>query len=116
MCESCRGFFRRAVHSKRKRRCARHGHDEKCVTDAIDASALCVIDSRSGRSCAFCRYLRCLRAGMKVSKVSGNAPMEKRKKSVENVTEPLAVLRTNPEFHLTVEEGNVIKQVVEDYR
>ena len=69
VCESCRGFFRRAVNSKRKRKCLRNGWSDASAVDAKSAS-LCAIDSRSGRSCAFCRYAKCLAAGMKASKVS----------------------------------------------
>ena len=55
VCVSCRGFFRRSVQSRQHPlfRCAYAGD--------------CKVDSTARRSCKFCRFKKCLAAGMKTS-------------------------------------------------
>lgn len=52
-CESCKGFFKRTIHSKRfeKLKCANGG--------------TCEITLKSRKLCASCRYQKCLSLGMK---------------------------------------------------
>ena len=53
-CESCKGFFKRTVQSKRNER-LRCGRGDMCSID---------IDSR--KHCAACRFNKCLSLGMKL--------------------------------------------------
>lgn len=52
VCVSCRGFFRRTVQNN-------HQTIFQCLGDLN-----CVIDSKSRKSCKFCRFQKCLDAGM----------------------------------------------------
>ena len=54
-CPSCRAFFRRSVQSN-SYKSFKCGHTENCV-----------IDSKSWKSCRFCRFQNCLKSGMKPS-------------------------------------------------
>ncbi len=54
VCSSCRGFFRRAVMNDR-------ASIIKCATGKKN----CPINSKSRRSCSWCRYAKCLSAGMR---------------------------------------------------
>ena len=54
-CSSCRAFFRRSVQSNSY-------ESFKC---SINQN--CVIDSKSWKSCRFCRFQKCLKSGMKPS-------------------------------------------------
>ncbi len=55
VCNSCRAFFRRTVQSKSHPRFV-------CKRDQN-----CSINSRSWKSCQFCRFQKCLRSGMKIA-------------------------------------------------
>ena len=52
-CSSCRAFFRRSVQSKMYNQFA-------CKADKS-----CEIDSKSWKSCKYCRFQKCLQSGMK---------------------------------------------------
>ncbi|XP_071802412.1 uncharacterized protein [Asterias amurensis] len=52
-CESCKGFFKRTIHSKRFEKL-------KCVNGGT-----CVITLKSRKVCASCRFQKCLSLGMK---------------------------------------------------
>ncbi len=67
VCESCRGFFRRSVQGGRKR--PPPGNRGSCG----GAAEPCVIDSKNRKSCARCRYRRCLEAGMRPELVNSAA-------------------------------------------
>ncbi len=54
VCSSCRGFFRRVVMNERAGKLS-------CRTGKED----CQIDSKSRKSCSWCRYQKCLSAGMR---------------------------------------------------
>lgn len=56
-CSSCRAFFRRSVQTK--------GYERF----TCKASQSCSIDSKSWKSCKFCRFQKCLQSGMKPSLV-----------------------------------------------
>ena len=55
VCLSCRGFFRRSVYSKQYQ------------VFSCNKNENCSIDSKSRRSCKFCRFQKCLGAGMKLA-------------------------------------------------
>ncbi|XP_063966080.1 uncharacterized protein LOC129277354 [Lytechinus pictus] len=52
-CESCKGFFKRTIQNKRNERLA-------CAV-----AGNCVINLQNRKHCAYCRYKKCLEAGMK---------------------------------------------------
>nr|AIY67763.1 HR97a-like receptor 4 [Tigriopus japonicus] len=52
VCESCRAFFRRSIQNQTHP--IYHCKAKKC----------CIIDSKSRKSCAWCRFQKCLLAGM----------------------------------------------------
>ncbi|KAJ8038691.1 Steroid hormone receptor ERR2 [Holothuria leucospilota] len=56
-CESCKGFFKRTVQSKRNERlrCARSGQ--------------CEMNLRSRKHCAACRFQKCINQGMKLEAI-----------------------------------------------
>ncbi|XP_072176278.1 uncharacterized protein [Diadema setosum] len=56
-CESCKGFFKRTIQNERNKRleCAGGGS--------------CTITLQNRKHCAFCRYKKCLEAGMKLEAV-----------------------------------------------
>ncbi|XP_022101056.1 glucocorticoid receptor-like isoform X2 [Acanthaster planci] len=56
-CESCKGFFKRTIHSKRheKLKCALGGG--------------CKVDLQSRKHCAACRFQKCLSLGMKLQAI-----------------------------------------------
>ena len=55
-CSSCRAFFRRSVQSGAFQ-------SFKCRNEPIENQ--CEIDSKSWKSCKFCRFNKCLQSGMK---------------------------------------------------
>ncbi|XP_038046546.1 uncharacterized protein LOC119720779 [Patiria miniata] len=56
-CESCKGFFKRTIHSKR--------HEKlKCTFGGG-----CLVDLRSRKQCAACRFQKCLSLGMKLEAI-----------------------------------------------
>eukprot|EP00095_Tigriopus_kingsejongensis_P006368 maker-scaffold42_size484952-snap-gene-3.25 protein:Tk06368 transcript:maker-scaffold42_size484952-snap-gene-3.25-mRNA-1 annotation:"retinoid x" len=65
-CLSCRGFFRRSVQNQ-------HHPIFKCT-----GSGNCTIDSKSWKSCKFCRYQKCLQAGMKPAYVQSQEQRKER--------------------------------------
>lgn len=56
-CSSCRAFFRRSVQNRSHERFA------------CKVAQNCMIDSKSWKSCKFCRFQKCLQSGMKPSLV-----------------------------------------------
>ena len=54
-CASCRAFFRRSVQNK------------SYLTFICMKDKNCSIDSKSWKSCRFCRFQKCLKSGMKPS-------------------------------------------------
>ena len=53
-CESCKGFFKRTIHSKRFEKL-------KCSVDGI-----CIVNLSNRKQCASCRFQKCLSLGMKL--------------------------------------------------
>jgi len=56
-CSSCRVFFRRSVQNK--------AFEKFVCKDPESSLDHCAIDSKSWKSCKFCRYQKCLNSGMK---------------------------------------------------
>lgn len=67
VCNSCRAFFRRAVVNDSY-------HSFKCSEDKK-----CTINSKSRKSCQYCRYQLCKKAGMKPKWILSEAEINKRK-------------------------------------
>lgn len=75
VCSSCRGFFRRSVQSQQHplfvclpSRALGHDNDQgrsRGPPISREPPLMCLIDSRSRRSCKRCRFDRCLTAGMR---------------------------------------------------
>lgn len=51
-CESCKGFFKRTVQNKKEYQCSEAGD--------------CLIDRINRKKCAYCRFKKCLSAGMRI--------------------------------------------------
>lgn len=54
-CESCKGFFKRTVQNKKAYQCTEAG--------------VCIIDRVHRKRCAYCRFKKCLSAGMRIEAV-----------------------------------------------
>ncbi|XP_067946702.1 retinoic acid receptor RXR-like isoform X2 [Watersipora subatra] len=57
-CEGCKGFFKRTVRKDLSYSCRDEGN--------------CIIDKRQRNRCQYCRYMKCLRQGMKREAVLGS--------------------------------------------
>jgi len=84
-CYSCRAFFRRGI-----------GRPYCCV----DGTGSCNVDWSNRRSCQWCRFDRCLRAGMKPELVDATL---RRRSSVDKVTQPDGASQEILKFDLTDE-------------
>ena len=58
-CSSCRAFFRRSVQNK--------AYEKFLCKNKQTRLQFCNIDSKSWKSCKYCRYNKCLESGMKPS-------------------------------------------------
>ena len=61
ICPSCRGFFQRSVKSELFK-VFKHA--------AIPPETICVIDSKTRKSCKKCRFEKCLEVGMNIAFVT----------------------------------------------
>jgi hypothetical protein len=78
-CNSCRAFFRRAVQGEKYANfiCPRQQH--KIVHDGDQQQPdHCEIKSKSWKSCQWCRFQKCLGAGMKTNWVWTKEQREQR--------------------------------------
>ena len=67
MCPSCRAFFRRAVQN-------RYYEIFMCTTKLKN----CVVNLQTRKSCQYCRFQKCLNAGMKIAWVLPDGERTKR--------------------------------------
>ena len=58
-CSSCRAFFRRSVQNK--------AYEKFVCKNQQTRLQFCIIDSKSWKSCKYCRYNKCLESGMQPS-------------------------------------------------
>lgn len=73
MCNSCRAFFRRAIVGSSY-------PDFKCLAGrGPQSETLCPINSKSRKSCQFCRFQGCLRAGMQPKWIMSDSEVKVRR-------------------------------------
>lgn len=100
VCPSCRAFFRRAVQS--------NGFEAfVCLKDKN-----CRINIRTRKSCQFCRFKKCLQAGMKPNWVLPEGQRRKRNSSTDISGSESISLQANPILQLTTEDAILIGQMI----
>lgn len=108
VCGSCRGFFRRTVTNN------------NADTFVCKKNQTCSIDSKSRKSCAWCRYQKCLTAGMNpkwmMTSQERKQNLEKRrqKAQLERKKQQQQVVTINRplQFGLCTEEFKIIEALV----
>jgi len=116
VCASCRAFFRRSVQSK-------YYEIFQCKFDKN-----CKITSQTRKTCQFCRFKKCLEAGMKPSWVLSDEERNRRfnkfnklnmksSKSVDKKSKPSSQSRL-PELYMTftLEEQKLIEDIQKNFR
>ena len=106
VCLSCRAFFRRAVTNDTYKSFRCH------------ASASCTIDSKSRKSCGWCRYQKCLQAGMNPSWM-GSSEVRRLARTCmrkRRYTPVKMQLVRQPNMELTAEETLKIKHLMAHVR
>ena len=98
VCPSCRAFFRRAVQSK-----SYEGF--VCLKEKK-----CLINIRTRKSCQFCRFKKCLQAGMKPKWVLPEGQKQKRNSSSNAELNSLS--KQPPSLQLTTEDAILIGQMI----
>ena len=71
-CVSCRAFFRRAVQNEAF-------NTFVCMNIGTNLNSKCDINSKSWRSCRYCRFQLCIASGLKISLVLRSNPRNHRK-------------------------------------
>ena len=96
VCPSCRAFFRRSVQNK--------GFE----SFACLKNKKCLIVIQTRKSCQFCRFQKCLQAGMKPNWVLPEG--QRRKSNSSSSTEVTSLLQ--PKLQLTTEDAILIGQMI----